>query len=382
MTLHRLLTALAILLALGLGFARPALAQGHVAGSPEAEALHHVLNEIPVSEWLGPMAPVALSPFFGITCLSGLAVWGGDWLPGHHLLLREHTALKNPAIFWTFLCLTILTSLPRFTKVSKPFAQMIDQAETFSSIITILVIRFLATNETAVQPQEVTLYQMGFVSVSFDVLLSLAIVFNIIVINSVKFFFECLIWMTPFPLLDAAFEIFNKAACLALMTLYVFSPTLATFVNFCLLAACLLVLRWSWRRIVFYRVMLFDFLLPTLFPSYGRQNRPELIVFPVGHLGPFAPRSRLTMVPSESGWELKYTHWYGLTKVHRVIAGSTPTIDVGWITNQLLITDADGTTHRLTFGFRRRHTLQEIADQLGLIIEDRKAERWVSAHGM
>ena len=27
-----------------------------------------------IAEWLGPMAPVALSPFFGITCLSVLII--------------------------------------------------------------------------------------------------------------------------------------------------------------------------------------------------------------------------------------------------------------------------------------------------------------------
>ena len=46
-------------------------------------------HSITVPEWLGPMAPVALSPFFGITCLSGMSLYGGKWI-------SQTNPLQNP----------------------------------------------------------------------------------------------------------------------------------------------------------------------------------------------------------------------------------------------------------------------------------------------
>ena len=139
---------------------------------------------ISASEWLGPMAPVALSPFFGITCLSGMALFGEGIIPGHNALISANSPLKSPTLFYSFLILTILTSIPRFTKVSKPIAQIADQVETYAGVITLLVIRYM------MQPAETgdttdVVYQAGIVSFSGETLLMLAAAINIIVINAV-----------------------------------------------------------------------------------------------------------------------------------------------------------------------------------------------------
>ena len=68
-------------------------------------------HSITVPEWLGPMAPVALSPFFGITCLSGMSLFGGNWISQTNPLLGDNSPLHNSAVFWTLLALTILTSI-------------------------------------------------------------------------------------------------------------------------------------------------------------------------------------------------------------------------------------------------------------------------------
>ncbi|MBL8854917.1 MAG: hypothetical protein JNK57_13205, partial [Planctomycetaceae bacterium] len=84
----------------------------------------------------GPLSPLAMSPFFGITVLSGLSQlentqWGGAFLADYTMVARN-PVLKHPATFWVFLVLTILTSLPRMTKVSKPVAQALDWVESYS----------------------------------------------------------------------------------------------------------------------------------------------------------------------------------------------------------------------------------------------------------
>jgi hypothetical protein len=49
-------------------------------------------------DWLGPLAPIAISPFFGITILSGLSQFGGDLLPDNSFI-SNNPVLNNPAVF-------------------------------------------------------------------------------------------------------------------------------------------------------------------------------------------------------------------------------------------------------------------------------------------
>ncbi len=243
-----------------------------------------------VADWLGPLAPVALSPFFGITCLSGLALWGPSSITDN-ALLGSAGPLQNPTLFFVFLGLTLLTSAPRFTKVSKPFAQAVDRLETYSVIVILLVVKVISSMESDDNPaDQVAMVQLGIVSFSASTLLSIAMVINVLVINSVKFFFEFLVWLTPIPFLDACFEVLNKTLCAGLMALYAFSPTLATLVNLILLVMAAIVLRWISRRVRFYRTMVLDPIIASLWRGFGTPRRPELIVFPKNALGPFSAR--------------------------------------------------------------------------------------------
>ena len=36
----------------------------------------NITQKVSTTEWLGPLAPVAISPFFGITCLAGMSQFG------------------------------------------------------------------------------------------------------------------------------------------------------------------------------------------------------------------------------------------------------------------------------------------------------------------
>ena len=159
-------------------------------------------------EWLAPLAPVALSPFFGITMLSGLACFGPEWLPDN-ALLSDGSPLANPNLFWLFLVLTVITSAPRFSKVSKPVAQMADFLETYSAIVILLILKLMSMDSFASDTPATAAFvghQAGILSAGWEGLLMIAMVINIIVVNSVKFFFEILVWITPIPFRDACFE--------------------------------------------------------------------------------------------------------------------------------------------------------------------------------
>ncbi len=147
----------------------------------------------------------------------------------------------------TFAILALLTSIPRLTKVSKPFAQATDRLEAYSSIIILLVIRFMASSgdpvsETALG--DTPLVTAGVMSFSADILLWCAAAINILVINAIKFFFEFLVWLTPVPSIDAIFEFCNKSLCAGLLAVYAFSPLLATVLNLGMFLVALVMFRW------------------------------------------------------------------------------------------------------------------------------------------
>ncbi len=322
----------------------------------EVAAAQQFGQSLSIAEWLGPMAPVALSPFFGITCLSALAMFGGDWIARGNPLLGENSPLHNPAVFWTFLTLTILTSLPRLTKVSKPFAQAVDQLEAWSGIVTMLVMKFMLTE--AGSDAEPAVVQAGLVEFSSETLLMLAAVINIFVINAVKFFFEVLIWLTPIPMLDALFEFCNKALCAALMALYAWSPTIATGLNLAMFAVALCVFGWMHRREIFFRHMLFG-MLRTWFGS-GAHQLP-LLVFPTAAVGSIPARARCRLSKSSSGWTLTFQPLLKARRVVELPAANTPQMESGFLTNSIRFPSP---AVELTFAKCSSESLSVLANQL------------------
>ena len=328
-------------------------------------AANQMVETLAPADWLGPLAPVALSPFFGITCLSGLALWSPDWMPGNGLL-NSATPLKNPTLFWSFAALTIITSLPRLSKVSKPIAAAVDKVEAYAGIITLIIIRFMASPSDAwIDSPEIV--EAGIVSSSIDVFLYGAMVINVLVINSVKFFFEFLIWLTPIPFLDACFEVANKAACVFLMAIYSFSPTLATLLNITMFVVCLLVLRWISRRVKFYRHMMFDSLWPMVSATYGRPSTAELIVFPKHDWRGFQDKACLTLKRNDDGWLLHQTRLLRSPLMADLPPDAKLTIKQGWLTNTIEINGEQPVV--MIFSRRYHARLQDVADLLGAEVE-------------
>jgi hypothetical protein len=322
------------------------------------------IQSITASEWLGPLAPIAISPFFGITCLAGLSQFGGDYLPVNSFI-SSNAVLKNQYVFWIFLGLTLLTSLPRLTKVSKPFAQAMDMLETYGGIITIIVLRFASAIpveqelEIAMAAQYV---QMGWLTFPVDVLFSIAAIINIIVINSVKFFFEVLVWLIPFPFVDALLEIANKSVCAALVAVYAYSPLIATVINLVLFAACLYAFNWVKRRVTYWRTMLTDLLVTTVWPSFGKWNGKSLIGFVNDNIDSIPAKSKVALERTDSGWRLTEQRMLLPARIVE-LPGDDYSFELcrGMVTNR--IRDIKSDENRLEVVFSNRHSkhLDEIA---------------------
>ena len=322
-----------------------------------------------IAQWLGPLAPVALSPFFGVMCLSGLALWGPEWATDN-ALLGESGPLQNETLFFVLLALTLLTSLPRLTKVSKPFAQAVDRLETYAVIVILLTIKVVTSMESDGDPQ-VALVQMGVMSFTLDTLLGIAMVINILVINSVKFFFEFMVWLTPVPFLDAIFEVCNKTLCAVLMAIYAYSPTLATLINLSILVVAAFLFRWVSRQVRFYRTIVLDPLLSQVWPKWGRPAREELIVFPKDDYGVFKAKSRLrlTQATDGEGWNLQEANWWMPSGKHPIATSPEPVVHLGWIMNSIDVNFDDGMQSSFRFSRRYdRENLTQLCEKLGIQI--------------
>ena len=280
--------------------------------SPLSNTDQSKIEAITASEWLGPLAPIAVSPFFGITCLTALSQFGGDYLPANSFI-SNNAVLQNPYVLWLFGTLTLLTSLPRLTKVSKPFAQAMDMLETYGAIITIIILRFASTIPVSqpLDPIETAMVvQMGWMSFPVDVLFSLAAIVNIIVINSVKFFFEMLVWLVPFPFVDALLEIANKGICAGLMAVYAYNPLVATILNLVIFLACLYVFNWTTRRVTYWRTMVTDPMLALIWPGYSTWRGNRLNGFLQNNLEGIPAKASVAMEKTDSGWRLTQRRWF------------------------------------------------------------------------
>ncbi|MFK7735802.1 MAG: hypothetical protein AB8B50_07235 [Pirellulaceae bacterium] len=257
------------------------LAQESLNNGLDAETLaagNAVAQQFATSDWLGPLAPIALSPFFGLAALSGTATYGPEWLQERSSLFGDGSPLNNPVLFWTMATLAILTSLPRFTKVSKPIALLAENLESYSAVIILVAVRFMGTasgTEVASDPMvlgQPVMLTAGITSLPLDIALAIFAALNVLVINLVKLFFEFMVWLIPIPAIDAIVEATNKSVCAALMGVYLYSPLIATVLNLAILGFSLLVSGWCYRRLCFYREVAGGPILAWLMPSWFRQQ--------------------------------------------------------------------------------------------------------------
>ncbi len=218
-----------------------------------------------IAQNIGPLAPIALSPFFALTCLSGASLLADSGIPlldglQKNAVLGAGSPLHHWAVFTGLLALSVVTALPKLTKVTKPLAQAVDQLEAHAGIVAVVAVQFLSSLHLGGEPAApaAIVFQAGIFSFSANVLIAAFSAVNIFVVNTVKFFFEVLIWLSPFPVVDAAFEAANKSVAAFLLAIYVWSPWAGLSLNLLIFAVCLLIFSWARRRVIYMRGVLGD----------------------------------------------------------------------------------------------------------------------------
>ena len=215
-----------------------------------------LVEKFGVTETLGPLAPVAMSPFFGLACLSGTSMLCKANVLPDNAFLQGNEVLGNPLVFILFAGLALVTSVPRLVSTSKVFAEAMDRVETYAGIISYGVILMAASGAGA--DADTVVYNAGFISITYSGLLAIAAAINIFVISTVRLFFELLTLISPIPTLDAMFECANKAVAGIIATIYAFNPWLAFVLNLILFLICLVIFRWANRRINYLKAMMLE----------------------------------------------------------------------------------------------------------------------------
>ncbi len=190
--------------------------------------------------------------------------------------------------------MSVVTSLPKLTTPTKAIAQVADVTEKYAGIITYALVIGAANLAGSQEP----IIQAGFVSFTLASLLTIAMIVNIIVINTVKFFFELLTLISPIPFLDAFFEMANKVVCAVLLSIYLTNPLLSFTINLVIFLICLCIFNWVNRRVNFLKAMLIEPIVRNLFniknPLWRYQRRlksvrPDAVaiakVFPMKKIG-------------------------------------------------------------------------------------------------
>jgi hypothetical protein len=335
-------------------------------------------------EVLAPLAPVALSPFFGITCLSGTSILCSKGVLPENEFLMGNKALNNGLVFVVFLALSIVTSVPKLTAVSKGFAQAADQLETYAGIISYMAILYLAgagTDTGTADGTQQVIYSAGIFSFTKSTLLMIASAINIIVINTVKYFFELLVWISPIPALDAIFEAANKSFAAALVAIYAFNPYLAMVLNIIMFLICLVIFNWARRNVKYFKAILVAPIIAKLLSRTGsplpahikakasaavNQGQPLLMVFPARRIHKIKKKEMCYLTAAKDGLFLVKLRLIRQPKVEKLeTANAQIEISKGLLSNTIEITSPEmNKPAGLTFSKIYNEQIESIAASL------------------
>lgn len=219
---------------------------------------------------------------------------------------------------------------------------------------------------------------------------------NIFVVNTVKYLFEVLIFLSPIPAVDALFEAANKSFAAFLLAVYVFSPALATVINLLIFAICLVIFAWSYRRVVYMRSVLGDPVLGWIAEKVFRRPAVTLLSTPLPRsllttlreptmvLKAFAGRSYQGVCRKARGYLVQSggrLHFVALRFLRPPLVVALPaeghllSVDKGFLSNTVRWkNDAGETVLKILFTRRYNPVLEEIRGCLGAPVEPARTE--------
>ncbi|MGK0389078.1 MAG: hypothetical protein ACI94Y_001814 [Maribacter sp.] len=185
-----------------------------------------------LSEQLGMLGPVAISPYWGLFLASAASLFGGV----DNEFLVTHPFMGNWIVFLLFGLSAMLTSVPNVTKYSKALGVASSYLEDHVSIVIVVLVITLPILHNTVGSPAPTNGEFGIIDMSLYSLVMMAFsAFYMFVVTTVRLFFELIAFVTPIPLIDSIVEIAKKVSSLILMGVYFISPEIALGISLLLL---------------------------------------------------------------------------------------------------------------------------------------------------
>lgn len=239
----------------------------------------HLLQQV-----FGPMPAVAGTPFLGLAVLSGAALLSdtdfvrdsdSPFVRGFHdnALLAEARRYASLPLFLSLIALALLTYMANSGKIRGAVGKMLRAAEDSSVLVTYALLALVTLLGATHAAPATKVALMGIWNVPSDILVSVGLAMALGVMMTVRFAFDVLIWLSPFPFIDFTFETLKKVLSLTFLGLYFLSPVAASSVGLLVLLPALFLYGWALRIFSF----AFRIVLRPLFVRLFPENRPGIV---------------------------------------------------------------------------------------------------------
>lgn len=227
--------------------------------------------------FFGYMPAVASTPYLSLAAISGIALFAeteyartstNPWVRQMCDAAPVQTARKytSRTLFGVLALLALMSFVGSSGKLRATVGKLLGMAEgTVAGVAYVaLAIGSFAAPALIAEPPQVVL--MGF-DIPKAVGLGLALAVGLGLLLVVRFAFDVLIWLSPFPLVDFLFEVVKNVVSLGLLALYFLSPAVAAGLAAVLVLIALVLYGWSIRilELAFGRVL--QSVLTRFFPS-------------------------------------------------------------------------------------------------------------------
>jgi hypothetical protein len=226
-----------------------------------------------VEQVIGPLPAVASTPFFGLALLSGVGLvtdvgfvkdtrWG--WLQG----VRDNAIVVEARRYSTWprllvLCaLALVGYLANSGKLQGLAGKAFRVFEDSSVMVGYTLLAIAALPDAAPAPAVI---QAG---LGAEWLIPVATGLALAAMMAVRFAFDVLIWLSPFPFVDLLFETLKKVATIGVLLLYATSPALSALLCLVVLVATGLVAGWAFRVLELYRRVIVNPVLGHFVPAF------------------------------------------------------------------------------------------------------------------
>lgn len=263
-----------------------------------------------LSEQLGMLGPVAISPYWGLFLASAASLFE----VGGNEYLMTHPMLGNWLVFILFGLCAICTSIPNITKYSKALGVATSYLEDHvSMIIVILAVVLPIAHQT--MGGTPTHGEFGIIDTSLYTLAMIAFsAVYMFIVTTVRLFFEVTAFITPIPFIDTVVEIMKKVSSLILMGIYFVSPEIALGISILILIVAFFIFRKANTTMNYFRQIYIAPIVSWIFRRkkalldngivqriQGNGINATIPVWPLEHYGKISKKKKTWLVEKEDG---------------------------------------------------------------------------------